>query len=159
MVELSLEERYRRALAGDAMMLGTIVKAVHDKFGPQALEAMRQAMEASSQAVAAVLAKQVGARIGDGDVTDVAKIAHLIDSIQGIDSQWVELTPQRGMIRARSCLAAAQYRRYFPEFCPSVLSGLELGIAKVINPRMVAYSTGKYLSRGDDCCEIVYELK
>lgn len=159
MAELSLEERYRRVIAGDAMMLGTIVKAMYDKYGPGAIEAMRQAMEASSQAVGAVLAKQVGARIGNGDVTDVAKIAHLVDCIQGIDSQWVELTPRRGVIRAKSCIAATQYRRYFPDFCPAVLSGLELGIAKVINPRMVAYSTGKYLTKGDDCCEIVYELK
>lgn len=159
MADLSLEERYRRAIAGDAMMLGTVVKAMYDKYGPEALDAMRRAMEASSQAVAAALAKQVGARIGNGDVTDVAKITALIDAVQGIDSHWVELTPKQGMIRVKSCLAAAQYRRHFPDFCPSVLSGLELGIAKAINPRLTARSTGKYLTKGDDCCEIVYELK
>ncbi|MDP2954551.1 MAG: hypothetical protein Q8O76_14710, partial [Chloroflexota bacterium] len=68
MADLPLEERYRRALAGDAMVLGTCVKAVYEKYGQGAIDAMRQAMEASAQAVGTALAKQVGARVGNGDV-------------------------------------------------------------------------------------------
>ena len=157
MTELTDHEKFKRALAGDAVMMGTLANTVAEKYGSEGLEALRDGLEKAYRPLMTHLAGEVGARTGDGGIEDWAKLERLICDILGAEYQ-IETTPTRGSLKASYCPMASQYRRIAPDFCPLVLIGVERAIASTINPRMKVHGA-QYIPKGDDYCEIVCELK
>ncbi|MFQ5827273.1 MAG: L-2-amino-thiazoline-4-carboxylic acid hydrolase [Dehalococcoidia bacterium] len=158
MAQLSLEERLHRTITGDAAIIASLAKAVSEAYGEEGLEVLRGAMERTFRPIMATLAKQVGARLGDGDVSDWAKLERFLCQVTGIEGDIVEVSPNKGMVKVSFCPAAAQYKRVFPDLCPQVFIGLERAIAGAVNPRLRVRGE-KYIPRGDEICEIHCELE
>ena len=157
MTELTDQEKFRRALAGDAVMIGTLVNTMVEKHGIEELEVLRDGLEKAYLPLMIYLAKEVGARTSDGGIEDWAKLERLVCDILGAEYQ-IETTPRRGSLKVSYCPMASQYRRITPDFCPLVLIGVERAIASTINPRMEVHGT-QYIPKGDNYCEIVCDLK
>lgn len=156
---ITLEEKYRRAIAGDALIIATITKAISDKYGEEGLNAIRQELVKVASGAMLHLAKQLGVRIGNGDVSDVAKIGRFVDEVSAVESEYVVESPKRCVVRATSCVAGTQYKRIFPDCCGTVYMGMVGAISSVINPKIKFYPTGKYLPKGDEFCEFICELE
>lgn len=150
------EEKFRKALAGDAVMIASIAKGVKDKFGDPGIEAMRDALTQTYRKLIPVVARQAGARVLDGTIADWLKVETYMCQIAGMEYE-TEQSPSRGVLRVKSCPMEGQYRRLYPDICPVVFIGIERGIASAINPRMKV-TGGRYLPRGEGCCEIICEL-
>jgi hypothetical protein len=158
MTQLSLEERLHRTITGDAAIIASLAKAVGEAYGEEGLEVLSQAMEKTFRPIMATIAKQVGARLGDGNISDWAKLERYLCEITGIEADIIEISPTKGVVKARVCPAANQYQRVFPELCPQVMIGLERAIAGTVNPRLRVHGE-KYIPRGDEICEIHCELE
>ena len=67
-----------------------------------------------------------------------------------------EMTPHRSMRVEKYCPFA---RHLSPDTCKNLISGPAFrGLCEAINPNLVHTHT-KYLSGGDDCCDLAFELK
>jgi hypothetical protein len=158
MDELSVEERLHRTINGDAAIIATLARAVGEAYGEEGLEVLRQAMEKTFRPIMASVARQEGARLGNGDISDWAKLERFLCQATGIEGEIIEVSPGKGVVRVTSCPAAAQYKRVFPELCPQVFIGLERAIAGTVNPKLKVRGE-RYIPRGDDICEIHCELE
>ena len=156
MVELSIEEKFRRVIAGDAAIIAVLVKAVNDKYGAEGLNALREAIEREFPKVFWHIGTEIGAKVEDGDATDWAKIEDYVSGMSGTELE-IDASPNRAVLRVKSCPRAGQYKRIFPELCSLVFIGMERAIASAVNPRLKVHGE-KSLPRGDECCEIRCEL-
>lgn len=154
---MSMEERFHRSLAGDAAIIASMARAVKEKYGEAGLAAMRDGLEQTYRRLIPAVARQAGAKVGDGTIEDWAKVESYICHMEGMEYQ-LELTPQKGVLRVTSCPMEGQYRRIFPDCCPVVFIGIERGIAGSINPNLEVKG-GRYLPRGEGCCEIICQVK
>jgi hypothetical protein len=67
-----------------------------------------------------------------------------------------EMTPDRSMRVEKYCPFA---RHFSPDTCKNLISGPAFrGLCEAINPNLVHTHT-QYLSGGDDCCDLAFELK
>lgn len=151
------EEKLQRLVSADAIMIATLAKAIKEKYGDEGLAAQRNALEETFRKIIPSIARTAGARIGDGDINDWAKVEKFICDASDMEND-IEVTPQRGILRVSTCPYLKQYQRTFPQYCPDVLVGMERAIAGTINPKMKVH-VEKYMVLGDPICEIVCELK
>ena len=151
------EERFQKAVAGDAAIIASMARAVRDRFGEAGLEALRQQLTETYRKLIPSVARQAGARVGDGGIEDWLKVESYICQLSGMDFQ-TEAGPNRGVLRVTRCPMEGQYRRIDPDCCRDVFIGLERGIIAAINPRMQVKGL-RYLPRGEGACELVCELK
>ena len=87
----------------------------------------------------------------------VARIIDFTDSIYGVEGEWTEIGPKRAVKIERSCPLAKQFP---PETCTMCFSGSMQGIARgVLGHDKVFCRMPKSLPGGDDCCEIIIEVK
>jgi hypothetical protein len=157
MKAMSVEERFHRSLAGDAAIIATMARAVKEKYGEEGIAALRDGLEQTYRRLIPAVARQAGARVGDGTVEDWAKVEAYICQMEGMEYE-LEVTPEKGVLRVSSCPMEGQYRRISPDCCPEVFIGIERGIAGTINPNLEVRG-GRYLPRGEGCCEIICQLK
>lgn len=153
---MDLEEKFRRVVAGDAVLIVTLVKAVKEQYGEDGLAVLRSALEQTFRGIIPAIAREAGARTKDGGIADWAKLERFLCDIVGMEHN-LEVTPQRGVLRVSTCPYLAQYQRTFPEFCPEVLIGIERAIAGTINQKMKVRA-GQCMTLGDKVCELVCEL-
>ncbi len=157
MQAMSMEEGLHRSLAGDAAIIATMVRTVKEKYGEEGLAALRDGLEETYRRLIPSVARQAGARVGDGTVEDWATVEAYICQMGGMEYE-LEVTPEKGVLRVSRCHMEGQYRRIAPDCCPEVFIGLERGIAGAINPNLEVKG-GRYLPRGEGCCEIICQLK
>lgn len=153
---MNAEERFRRTIAGDAVLIATLTKAVKEQYGENGLAVLRNALEQTFRGIIPTIAREAGARTKDGGIADWAKLEKFLSDIVNMEHD-LEVTPQRGVLRVSTCPYLAQYQRTFPEFCPEVLIGIERAIAGTINPKMKVRSQ-QCMTLGDKVCELVCEL-
>jgi hypothetical protein len=157
MQAMSVEERFHRSLAGDAAIIATMARAVQEKYGKEGLAAMRDSLEETYRRLIPAVARQAGARVGDGTIEDWARVEAYICQMEGMEYE-LEVTPEKGVLRVSSCPMEGQFRRISTDCCPEVFIGIERGIAGTINPNLEVKG-GRYLPRGEGCCEIICQLK
>lgn len=157
MPEMPDGERFLKAVTGDAAIIASMGRAVCDQFGEEGLEALRQQLAETYRKLIPAVARQAGARVGDGDIEDWCKVEAYICRLAGLEFQ-TEASPGKGVLRVTRCPMEGQYRRIYPECCRQVLIGVEWGIGAAINPRMRVKGE-RYLPSGEGACEIVCELK
>lgn len=151
------EEKLQRLVSADAIMIATMAKAVKEKYGEEGLAAQRNALEETFRKIIPSIARAAGVRVGDGDVTDWAKVEKFICDASDMKNE-IEVTPRRGVLRVSTCPYLKQYQRTFPQVCTDVLIGMERAIAGTINPKMKVHAE-KYMVLGDPICEIVCEME
>ena len=157
MKKSSAQERVKRAIMGDAAIIGTMAKIIKEKYGNEGLEAIRDGLEKSFPSLMKRLAKEAGVKTGDGTIADWAKLEKLICSVSGMEFL-TEVTPTRGSVKITYCPMATQYQRTSPDLCRMMFIGIERAIASTINPRMKVHGA-RYIPDGDEYCEIICELK
>ena len=94
--------------------------------------------------------------IDDRDATAAVKVASYMHNLTNPLGEITELTPERSMRVEKYCPFA---KRFSPETCKDLVSGPAFrGLCEAINPNLV-HSHTNYLSGGDDCCDLCFELK
>jgi len=94
--------------------------------------------------------------IEDRDATAAVKVAAYMHNLTHPLGEVTEMTPQKSMRVEKYCPFA---KRFSPETCRDLISGPAFrGLCEAINPKLV-HSHTTYLSAGDDCCDLCFELK
>jgi hypothetical protein len=155
---MDITPEFQGLLENDAVMIATLCKAVKERYGAEGIEVLRDAMQKKYSRIVPKAAQLAGARIGDGTIEDWANVERYFGQAMGIESGGYEITPTRGLMRMKKCPYAKMYGKVFPGTCPEVLIGCEEAIAQTINPKLHARGQ-KYLTRGEDCCEIIVEFE
>lgn len=157
MPDLSMEERLRRTVAGDAAIIAILTKAVADTYGAKGLNILKEAIEREFPPILRHIGRQIGANVENGDATDWAKIEKYVSEMSGTELE-IKATSTSAVIKALSCPRAEQYRRIFPDFCRLVFIGMERAIASAVNPALEVWGE-KSIPNGDEYCEIRCQLK
>ena len=154
-MELSMEEKWKRSRAALSMLLGTSLKAISESYGIEGLKKVVEAWEENNKKAAKRLMEIVGRQ--ERDLETVARIIDFTDSIYGVEGKWIEIGPMRAIKIEKSCPLAKQFP---PETCTMCFSGSMQGIARgVLGHDKVICRMPKSLPGGDDCCEIIIEVK
>jgi len=154
-MELSFEEKWKRSRAALSMLLGTSIKAVHESYGREGLEKVAKAWEENNKKAAKRLMEIVGRQ--ERNLETVARIIDFTDSIYGVEGEWKEIGPTRAIKIEKSCPLARQFPA---ETCILCFSGSIQGIARgVLGHDQVVCRMPKSLPGGDECCEIIIEVK
>ena len=152
---MDISEKYRRSIAADAIMLGTLTEAVKDKYGEEGLAVLQDAMENKFREVLLPVANKLGVRVNDGSCEDWAKLEGFLAEASGMEYE-LEVTPEKAILHVKTCPWADQYKRTSQNFCSKVLLGYERALASIINPKLNV-SGQHYLPCGDDECSVVCE--
>jgi hypothetical protein len=154
MMELSVEEKWKRSRAALSMLLGTSIKAISESYGREGLEKVAKAWEENNKKAAKRLMEIVGRQ--ERNLETAARIIDFTDSIYGVEGEWTEIGPKRAVKIEKSCLLAKQFP---PETCTMCFTGSMQGIARgVLGHDRVICRMPKSLPGGDDCCEIILEV-
>jgi len=93
----------------------------------------------------------------DRNLETIARIIDFTDSIYGVEGEWTEIGPTRAIKVEKSCPLAKQFPAETYTLC---FSGSMQGIARgVLGHDLVVCRMPKSLPGGDDCCEIIIEVK
>jgi hypothetical protein len=94
--------------------------------------------------------------IKERNATAAIKAATYMHNLTHPLGEITEMTPKKCMRVEKHC----PFARYFsPGACRDLISGPAFrGLCEAINPNLVHTHT-KYLSRGEDCCDLTFELK
>jgi predicted ArsR family transcriptional regulator len=154
-MELSVEEKWKRSRAAFSMLLGTSIKAISESYGKEGLEKVAKAWEENNKKAAKRLMEIVGRQ--ERDLETVSQIIDFTDSIYGVEGEWLEIKPKRAVKIEKFCPLAKQFP---PETCTMCFSGSMQGVARgVLGHDNVICRMPKSLPGGDDCCEIIIEVK
>ncbi len=94
--------------------------------------------------------------IKERDATAAVKASTYMHNLTHPLGEVTEMTPQRSMRIEKYCPFA---KHFSPDTCKDLISGPAFrGLCEAINPNLVHAHT-KYLSGGDDCCDLTFELK
>jgi len=154
---LTTEEKLDRIRKGDFIIMSEMAKAIEEKYGDEGLEAMAEAIRERFHVILQKLKEKGQMKVVSGDCTDVpAGVAALGDALDAV-AEFPVLTPKHSMLNIKSCPVAKQINRIFPQLCRRVLIGTDRAYCGVINPK-IKVTPKRYLSEGDEVCELVYDL-
>ncbi len=119
MTTMSMEERLHRSVAGDAAIIATMAQSTKEKYGEEGLTALRDGLEETYRRLIPSVARQAGARVGDGTIEDWATVEAYICRMGGMEFE-LEVTPEKGILRVNSCPMEGQFRRISQDCCPEV---------------------------------------
>jgi predicted ArsR family transcriptional regulator len=153
-MELSVEEKWKRSGAALSMLSGSSIKAISDSYGKEGLDKVAKAWEENNKKAAKRLMEIVGRR--ERNLESVARIIDFTDSIYGVEGGWAGIGPEKAVKIEKSCPLAKQFP---PETCTMCFSGSMQGIARgVLGYNKAFYRMPKSLPGGDNCCEIIIEV-
>jgi hypothetical protein len=94
--------------------------------------------------------------IKERDAIAAVKVLSYFHAITGTSGEVTEATPRRAVRIERACPCSDVWDH---EFCSKVgsIPAIE-GMCAAINPKLI-FSHPKFLNRGDDYCEMVFELR
>lgn len=94
--------------------------------------------------------------IRDRDATAAVKVATYLHNLTHPLGDITEMSAERSVRIERHC----PYARFLrPEICKNLVSGPAFrGLCEAIHPDLVHIHT-RYLSAGDDCCDLTFEMK
>jgi predicted ArsR family transcriptional regulator len=154
-MELSVEEKWKRSRAALSMLLGSSIKAISESYGKEGLDKVAKAWEENNKKAAKRLMEIVGRQ--ERNLETVARIIDFTDSIYGVEGEWTEIGPKRAVKIEKSCPLAKQFP---PETCTMCFSGSMQGIARgVLGHDKVFCRMPRSLPSGDNCCEIIIEVR
>ena len=140
---LSYEEKYHRAVPGYMKRIRDLYEAIHDRFGEEGLELIRD------------VSRKYGTRIGmnvkkKGEckgVTQVGKYLLKVFDMVGGDWEIGEFTEEKLVIKVKRC----PYPFTRDEVCRAHTC-MEQALVTTLDEEL-EYCIGKSLPQGDACCE------
>ncbi|MFC1964420.1 hypothetical protein ACFLWG_00215 [Chloroflexota bacterium] len=134
----------------EPMNIMTFAEVVTGKYGPGVLEVMKKSIKDFWIVRGKLMLDELG--IKERDAIGAIKILSFVHRNMG---DIVEATPERAVREERFC----DYSNIWgPEWCDLVSGSGLTGMVYAVNPKLVV-SHEKMLTRGDNCCRIVVELK
>ncbi len=148
------EERAKIVRKREAARVYEYTKALVDKFGTEVLDILGETSKNLTMKGTQNLLKQLN--IEERDAIAAVKVLSYLHAVTGTSGEVVEATPNRAVRIERHC-PCSEFWDF--EFCNRVTSVPAMeGICAAINPKL-AFSHPKFITRGDDYCEIVFEMK
>lgn len=153
-MELSIEDKWKRSRIALAMLLGSSIRAIKNKYGAEGLQVIADEWEQDNIKTAGRQLKMAG--IEETGLTAVVKLIDFFDTIYGVEGEWIEVTPRRAVKIEKSCPQA----KMFPaETCTQCFMAAIAGVARTVTGNQdIACTMPKCLAGGDDCCEIIIEV-
>jgi hypothetical protein len=140
---LSYEEKYHRAVPGYMKRIRDLYEAIHDRFGEEGLELIRE------------VSRNYGTRIAEnvkkkGELKGVAQVGkYLCKVFDMVGGEWEigELTPDRLVITVKQC----PYPFTRDEVCRAHTC-MEQALVTTLDDEL-EYGIGRSIPAGDSCCE------
>jgi len=149
------DKAWRAACRSYALIWGVLGRTVVEMCGEQGLEAIAEAFRriARLQATRAFEAGQL-----ERNACGMAAYMQMAEETLGMEVETAEgATPQRAVFRWRSCpLYDDPSRESTPELCLAY-DQFEAEAARLCHPGLRC-TIVKSMGRGDDCCEMVFDL-
>ena len=140
---LSNEEKYRRAVPGYMKRLRDLYEAIHDRYGDEGLELIRQVSREYGRRIAANLEKK-------GELKGVAGVGrYLLKVFDMVSDDWqvAEFTGDRLVITVNRC----PYPFTRDEVCRAH-TRMEQSLVAALDTDL-EYRIGRSIPQGDACCE------
>ncbi len=150
------DKAWRAACRSYGLIWGVLGRTVVDRCGAQGLEAVAEAFRR-------VARLQAGKAFESGRLERSARgMAEYMKLAEETMGMWVEIeagaTPERAVFRWRECpLYDDPARESTPELCLAY-DQFEVEAARICHPRLRC-TIVKSMGRGDDCCEMVFEME
>ncbi|MBL7178441.1 MAG: hypothetical protein ISS66_21675 [Desulfobacteraceae bacterium] len=147
------EERAKIVRKREAARVFEYTKALVKRFGPEVLDVLGEtSRELTMKGTEKVLEEL---NIEERDAIAAVKVISYFHAITGTSGEVVEATPHRAVRIERACPCSDLWDH---EFCSKVTSVPAIeGMCAAINPKLT-FTHPKFLNRGDDRCEMVFEL-
>ena len=148
------EERFKMVKERSGISLVLYVKALVEKFGPQVYEVLGNVSREFAYSRYSKIINHLG--IKEQNAIAAVKLISYVHTIGGIKGEVIEASPEKSVRIEREC---PMKNIYTYEMCKNIVSlpALE-GICKAVGGNLVV-SHPKYMPRGDDVCEFVFEMK
>jgi len=151
---INSEERAKRLRKSGSTRLFEFTRALANKFGPEVYAVLGETNKKLAIRSTQNVLKELN--IEERDAISAVRVLSYLHAFSGTSGEVVEATPTRAVRIERSCPASECWDY---EYCYKVGSlPVAEGICAAINPKLTV-SHPKYITRGDDCCEFVFELK
>jgi len=148
------EERAKMVRKREAARVFAYAKALADKFGPEVYDILGETTKNTARKGTENLLKKLN--IKERDAIAAVKVLTYFHAISGTSGEVVEATPKRAVRIERSCPCSEDWD---VDFCSKVTSIPAMqGICEAISPKLTC-SHPKFIRRGDDRCEMVFEMK
>ncbi|RLI27192.1 MAG: hypothetical protein DRO52_00865 [Candidatus Hecatellales archaeon] len=139
-------------------LIGRTLKAVHEYFGDEGLNKIAEVWKEARIKAAPTMMERAGVKEDERNCIGVAKILDYNDkNYYGIEGEWKELTPERGVKIVTKCAIAKNLNW---EVCNVCFREAARGIGIVVtgNPKFKV-EVPKSIAAGDDVCEVIIENK
>ncbi len=148
------EQRAKMVRKREAARVFEFTRALVNKFGPGVYDVLGETSRELTKKGTENVLKELD--IKERDAIAAVKVLSYFHAITGTSGEVTEATPHRAVRIERECPCSTVWDH---EFCSKVgsIPAIE-GICAAINPKLV-FSHPKFLNRGDDYCEMVFELK
>jgi hypothetical protein len=148
------EERAKMMRKREAARVFEYTKALVKRFGPEVIDVLGETSRELTKKGTENLLKELG--IKERDAIAAVKVISYFHALTGTSGEIIEATPSRAVRIERACPCSDVWDY---EFCSKVTSVPAIeGMCAAINPK-IKFSHPKFINRGDDCCELVFELK
>jgi len=142
-------EKYRRAVPGYMKRICRLYEAIHDRFGDEGLELIREVSREYGERIAANVNRKGGLR----GVTEVGR--YLLKVFDMVSDDWrvQQFTPERLVIAVDRC----PYPFTRDEICRAHTC-MEQALVRGLDDSL-DYRVGRSIPQGDPCCEHILTVR
>jgi len=148
------EQRFKMVRERSGISLVLYVEALVEKYGPEIYDVLGNVSREFAYTRYSKIINQLG--IKEQNAIAAVKLISYVHTIGGIKGEVIEASPEKSVRIERECPMKDIYTY---EMCKNIVSLPALqGICKALGGKVVV-SHPKYMPRGDDVCEFVFEMK
>ena len=148
------EQRFKMVRERSGISLVLYVEALVEKYGPEIYDVLGNVSREFAYTRYSKIINQLG--IKEQNAIAAVKLISYVHTIGGIKGEVIEASPEKSVRIERECPMKDIYTY---EMCKNIVSLPALqGICKALGGNLVV-SHPKYMPRGDDVCEFVFEMK
>ena len=148
------EQRFKMVRERSGISLVLYVEALVEKYGPEIYDVLGNVSREFAYTRYSKIINQLG--IKEQNAIAAVKLISYVHTIGGIKGEVIEASPEKSVRIERECPMKDIYTY---EMCKNIISLPALqGICKALGGNVVV-SHPKYMARGDDVCEFVFEMK
>ena len=159
---LSAEEKLRRIRRQFPLWMGTVIKAIVDRYGDEGRKLVYDALYQHGQAQGQKAYDEKMKQKPEWDVRDIVQEMQTLVTVMGFspdDVEIAELSPNRAVLRFRRCPYIPLWRTVgAPANICEIWGSWAHGFYRTFNPRF-DFIVLASAYRGSECCEEVWELK
>lgn len=137
-------------------VMAAILPLVARMWGEEGVKRMQFILYEAGKSRSELLKKEL--HLDPDDARSIGRVIDLEDGMVHVKGVWTKETKGLAIKEERHCPATRELGKC-PEVCTHLMTAMEAGTLEGFVPRMVFPKFTKLLSTGDDCCEVVLQLK